>query len=546
MSTPKLVPMLSPDGQAGQIPEDRLQEALKAGFKQGVLLQSPQGHLGVVPLERGAEAMKQGFIPAPSISGPAVPSALQNNMPADVSGEEYATMSPDQRAAFDAKVRSARISDLPGDVMNELAGAGKGALSTLAHIGELGTKYLDPSRYAQIQSNLKANPQLAEENKGLITPDPGQKAGYVAEQAAEFLAPSGAIGKVGKAAEALPLAARIATRAALEGTSAAAISAAHGDEHPLATGLVGAAGGAATEALPAAAEFATGRARQLYSKALAPTTNANKNLTEKIVPELLDQGEWGGLKTLSGKAQDVKAEVGPQIDAALQAKGNVPQPVKPVLDSLDEFKQSFVSSNGTVLNQGAVDAAEKLQSQLLDMSSSGLVGKGGYVSTKDLVAARRVWDTTVARAGGFTGKTLAEGSMADAMAEGANSIRRELASANPDLAALNAKYSFWSNVQRVSDATLQRRTGQIGGLLGDGVAELGGALVDGAAGGVKGAVLNVARKTAISPASRTARAVMWGNLGRAIEAGRFNQASKIAKNLATAATSAAQEKDADQ
>jgi len=155
-----------------------------------------------------------------------------------------------------------------------------------------------------------------------------------------------------------------------------------------------------------------------------------------------------------------------------------------------------------------------------------------------------VWDESVARAGGYAGKTLAEGSMADAMRDGANSIRRELAAANPDLAALNAKYAFFSNVQRVSDATLLRRQGQVGGILGDGAAELGGALVDGAAGGVKGALLNVARKTAISPASRTARAVLWGKLGRALNNGQLGQASNIARKLATAATSAAQEKDA--
>jgi hypothetical protein len=285
----------------------------------------------------------------------------------------------------------------------------------------------------------------------------------------------------------------------------------------------------AGKAIGAFAEPAKAQAVNLYTKALNPTTKINKALTAKVVPELLDKGEWGSLKGISEDAQAQKAEVGPQIDDLLQARGDVPQAIKPTMDALDGYKQQFLSSNGTVLNKGAVSAVETLQGQLTDMAS-----KGDVVPTKDLVSLRRILDDQVARAGGYAGATLADGSMVDAMREGAGSIRSELAKSNPDLAVLNQKYSFWSNVQKVADATIQRRTGQLGGLLGNGTAEAAGAIVDGVKGGATGAGVNLLRKGYTSPMARTARAVAWNKLGNAISAGKLTNAARIARNLGVA------------
>ena len=538
-------PIISPDGAVADVPNEHVPALVAKGGKVGVDMLAPTGERAVVPVEQVKGLMQRGakVIGAPAGTPPPVPAALQQKMPQDVTPEQYQAMTPAQQKAWDSQVRNARISDLPSDIANEAVGAGKGVLNTLYHTGEIATKYLDPKTYAQIQATQAANPQMAEQNKGLITPDEGQKAGFYGEQGAEFLAPDAVVGDVAKATKALPLAARIAARAGLSGAGATAVSAMHGDENPLLTGAVGAAGGAASEALDAAAPWIQEHAESLYNKALSPSTKINKNLTAKVVPELIDQGEWGSLKSLSNRAEDVKSEVGPQIDGALQAKGNIPQSIKPVMDTLDDFKSAYVSSNGTVLNSNAVDAVEKLQGQLTDMANGGTM-----VPTKDLVAMRRVLDSQVARAGGYAGQTLADGSTVDAMREGANSIRAELAKANPDLNTLNQKYSLWSNVQKIADATIQRRTGQVGGLLGNGVAETAGALAGELAGapikgGLSGMALRAAQKTVTSPTVRTARAVAWGKLGAAIENGQFTAASKIARSLATAGASAVQDKE---
>lgn len=58
--TPRLVPMLSPDGQVGDVPVERVAEAQKAGFKLGAELEK-DGQIGVVPVDRVVDALKAGF-----------------------------------------------------------------------------------------------------------------------------------------------------------------------------------------------------------------------------------------------------------------------------------------------------------------------------------------------------------------------------------------------------------------------------------------------------------------------------------------------------
>ncbi len=60
MST-SMVPMLSPDGQIGDVPQDRVNDAIAKGFKVGADLTDPSGKVGVVPLDRVHDAIKAGF-----------------------------------------------------------------------------------------------------------------------------------------------------------------------------------------------------------------------------------------------------------------------------------------------------------------------------------------------------------------------------------------------------------------------------------------------------------------------------------------------------
>lgn len=57
------MPMLSPDGQTGDVPVASADAALKSGFKKAIVMASPDGKIGYIPEERQADALKAGFVP---------------------------------------------------------------------------------------------------------------------------------------------------------------------------------------------------------------------------------------------------------------------------------------------------------------------------------------------------------------------------------------------------------------------------------------------------------------------------------------------------
>lgn len=53
--------MISPSGVAGDIPEEKAGDAIKAGFKPAQDMLSPKGKTGLIPLDNVHEAIKAGF-----------------------------------------------------------------------------------------------------------------------------------------------------------------------------------------------------------------------------------------------------------------------------------------------------------------------------------------------------------------------------------------------------------------------------------------------------------------------------------------------------
>lgn len=71
------VPMFSPDGTLGDIPQERVPDAMKANFTMGVSMLSPDGtKTGIVPHDRVEDAAKSGFIVAHPPAAP-LPAGLQ-------------------------------------------------------------------------------------------------------------------------------------------------------------------------------------------------------------------------------------------------------------------------------------------------------------------------------------------------------------------------------------------------------------------------------------------------------------------------------------
>jgi hypothetical protein len=61
MSTSATVPMLSPDGQIGDVPQENAGKAVQSGFKMGQDMLSPDGQAGVIPFDQVHQALAKGF-----------------------------------------------------------------------------------------------------------------------------------------------------------------------------------------------------------------------------------------------------------------------------------------------------------------------------------------------------------------------------------------------------------------------------------------------------------------------------------------------------
>jgi hypothetical protein len=306
-----------------------------------------------------------------------------------------------------------------------------------------------------------------------------------------------------------------------------------------------------------------------YMKALSPTKAQNKFIGQRIAPEMIRRGVSGSLEKINSQASSALEDIGPQIDEAInkqvpwpatkpgqkllpapQQEFGLPEPsptrdlsldapyspggvlrraqtfspapisqaktlaIQPVLDALESYKQEGIV-NGVKVDPNLVDNATQLQQIVKEL--------GPEVSYQSLNRVRQIWDKAVARSGGYAGKTLAEGSTVDAMREGASAIRDELAKDRPDIAKLNAEYSFWSKVQQVTGDTIQRRSGQEGGLMPK-LAGIGGAATGHTPMGVAMYTLG---RIIQSPRWRTFSAIKKTQIANAIAAGDAATVTKL-------------------
>ena len=60
MSTPAMIPMVAPDGSVGEVPQDRVNEALSNGGSLGIKMQAPSGQVGIIPRTNVSQAIRNG------------------------------------------------------------------------------------------------------------------------------------------------------------------------------------------------------------------------------------------------------------------------------------------------------------------------------------------------------------------------------------------------------------------------------------------------------------------------------------------------------
>lgn len=364
-----------------------------------------------------------------------------------------------------------------------------------------------------------------------------EKVGAGIETAAEMAAGEGivknALLKIPGLAKYAPFV-KIASSASAGGGTAAA----HG-ESPLLPAVAGGVGSAAAEAAPAGAEMLEKSAVKNYEAVLNPTKQAAKYDTEKIMPQLLQERPIAGSRAgLAEKAASNAESAGQEIEqhvSGMHGQMNM----QPILDGLQNLKKGF-QVNGVSLRPEVDSAIDDATTRLSAMSQPGQ-GPGWWnaktLDYQNVIKARRILDQAVSEAKGYQGGAISDASLTNVRKTAANSIRNELAKADPDLAALNQKFHFWNTLSDVMDQTIQRKTGQAPSLASR-LEPIAGA----AMGGAQGAgALYFLGKAFRSTAWQTTSAATKSAIADALANQKFDKALDVMKKAGFATTIGLQE-----
>ena len=307
------------------------------------------------------------------------------------------------------------------------------------------------------------------------------KAGYFAEQAGEFFLPGLAISKGAKVLQAAPKAAQIAARGTLEAAGAGGVTALQTGGDPeairnaaIAGGALSVGGGVVGAGMRAYAPRLTEKAVEGYGRVLNPTKIKTKAEARKIIPELIQRGEWSTtLPRFLTRAEDRLRVLGAQIDDAwdqMQQQGAMAD-IAPLLKRLaDTSKQHYFIENAegqlVPLTTGPAPQAFKvvqdIAENLYNTSTVNPATGAREIPVRALREFRQYWDDIADKSGAFHKKykDLADYAVGRAHFYAGNAVRAELAAANPNRAAINKEFSFWQKVADITDETIQRRVGQ--------------------------------------------------------------------------------------
>lgn len=293
-------------------------------------------------------------------------------------------------------------------------------------------------------------------------------------------------------------------------------------------GLIGGALGRFAGKAPQGTSSLQRSAEAQIGRVLAPTTKVNKQITQKIAPEVLSRritavsdddllrqaraGKEGALEALSEAYDSLPA--GTKVDT------------KPVFLRITEAKNNLVNQTGVLpkSNEAAWKALDDLENELAD-----IVTKGGE-TIGSIREYRQQLDRVINAAGKGFGYNAKDKAALQAQKEFANAIRSEIAKQNPSIDKVNKDFTFWSRLLDVLEAKAERQTGQTG--FTKTLGTVTGGAVGGATGGVGGAITSaIAVRTLIDFMKSTAwnsfSAIQKARLAELISKGKFNDAIKL-------------------
>src|SRR3569833_2713513 len=278
---------------------------------------------------------------------------------------------------------------------------------------------------------------------------------------------------------------------------------------------------ATTTARTSGADLLRASAEKNIDTAINPTTRVNKALVrDKIAPGLVDRRiTASSLKDLQDQAQAQMEVHGAKIDDIFDqhAEAGTKLSPKPILEALEKEKQNYIV-DGEPVNPAYVNRLQGFQDQLQRISDAN----GGKIPLASLRRVRQANDEIVAQSkGGFALPPDAQ-SAVNAAKTYSNAIRSTFAENVDGLADANREFNFWSDTDKVVDASLLRKTGQrapltqkFGAMIGGGI----GAAVGHTIGGKKDTGAGVAAGSALgSKLGALSNSTIWNTLSANLKA----------------------------
>ena len=212
--------------------------------------------------------------------------------------------------------------------------------------------------------------------------------------------------------------------------------------------------------------------------------------------------------------------------------------VKPIIESITKAQDNLYvkGAKGNVLPEGNADIANKLGELKKELIS---IAGDENAPTRVLREYRQALDKIVNKAGKGFGLSLNDSAVLSARKTVVNSIREQLAKANPEIGKINNDFTFWKRIQDVIGSTVERKTGQ-GTPFPQQAAKIAGAAVGFSHGGWLGAleggvIMKNIQKLADSTAWNTFSAASKSKLADALASGEGNVIADALEGMAKVA-----------
>jgi hypothetical protein len=266
---------------------------------------------------------------------------------------------------------------------------------------------------------------------------------------------------------------------------------------------------------------------------LGPRGEEAKAIAQKVAPELLERRTVA--LTRQGFADAVEQHLTDAAQALDDELTNVPSGYQlnknGIVKALENAKSKL---NLEVLDVNGNPMPSTPQADAVLKFADGLktVVNNADPSFTNMRSVRQAWDTAIDAAKGFN--LPSDRLQVRIQKYGANAIREELAKATPDLGAVNREFSFWKNVQDLTETMVDRINLKPPARLAPSL----GAITGFGAGGPKGAAMGYAAMKALRGATESAgwqtmSAVGKNELAKAIMTGSPGAIVSAATRLAT-------------